>query len=56
MNQRTRVLVVEDTQSWQDIFKEALLGEGYHVRAAGSYAEAKTILDRQSWLFWISGG
>lgn len=48
MNQRTRVLVVEDTQSWQDIFKEALLGEGYHVRAAGSYAEAKTILDRQS--------
>ena len=48
MDNRSRILVVEDTKIWQDIFGESLLSEGYQVKAARSYTEAKLILDRQS--------
>lgn len=48
MEHKGRILIVEDTSSWQDIFGEALTAQGYDVKQATSYGEAKEILDRRS--------
>jgi DNA-binding NtrC family response regulator len=42
------ILVVEDEKQWrEDIFREALEDGGYHVKTSSSYNEAVAALDRQ---------
>jgi ActR/RegA family two-component response regulator len=48
MEHKGRVLIVEDTTHWQDIFSETLTAQGYDVKLAGNYAEAKEIIFRRS--------
>jgi DNA-binding NtrC family response regulator len=46
MAQRKRILIVEDEEKWrEDILREALEGEGYHVQTSSSFEQAVAILD-----------
>ncbi|MBM4429920.1 MAG: response regulator [Chloroflexi bacterium] len=46
MEDKPRILVVEDDISWQDIYREALTRSGYLVQTASNLTEALEALDR----------
>jgi CheY-like chemotaxis protein len=46
MPEQKRILVVEDDAEWREnILRDALEDEGYHVKTCASYEEAVTILE-----------
>lgn len=46
MAEQKRILIVEDKAEWrEDILREALENEGYHVKTSASYGEAVTTLN-----------
>jgi DNA-binding NtrC family response regulator len=49
MDQQYHILVVEDEPQWREnIFREALEDEGYDVQTSDSYSEAVATLDQQA--------
>jgi two-component system nitrogen regulation response regulator NtrX len=42
-----KILVVEDEKNWQDMLEGVLEGEGYFVKIASNYSEAKSALEKQ---------
>ncbi|MBN1888360.1 MAG: response regulator [Thermoflexales bacterium] len=47
MEDKPHILVVEDDPSWQEIYAEALVDNGYLVKAAGALDAALSLLERQ---------
>ncbi len=45
MNDKLRILVVEDDSSWQEIYEEVLVEENYLVEVATNLGEARKIID-----------